>query len=71
MGLGQGTAKNRKILRKYIYQSTINGTITGDYTVAKVLFNIQPKILAPVHYKLTYLFKASIIQQELYPFPGG
>ena len=63
-GLGQGTARNREILGKYVYQAAADGTATGNHAVSVGMGLLHPEVGAAVPDKHVVLLEAAGIQQE-------
>ena len=68
MGFRQRSAKDSEILAEHIDHSTIDGAPTGDNAIARGALLLHAELGAAVRHEHIELFKAALIQQQLYAF---
>jgi hypothetical protein len=55
-------AKNSKVLRKNIHQSSMNGPVTCNYTIPGIDLLIKPELSRAMRYQHPDLLEASFIE---------
>src|SRR6185436_10440419 len=71
VGLGKGTAEDRKILREDEDPAPVNEAVARDDAVARVQLFVQAKIARAVNDQLVELLERPLVQQEIQTLAGG
>ncbi len=71
VGFRKCPSKNRKILCKNIYQTTVDCSVTRNNAITVIQFLLHIKISGSVGYEYAHFFKGAFVEKIFHAFAGG